>query len=108
MRKSASISVEIKALEQSVINLRECGVYLTPGGKRLVASRFRRTTSDGQRIPSVIGSNASYFLFSQYHWAFHGEPDYEVSAEGELMARQVASKWSVGELVDTGVTAGTH
>jgi hypothetical protein len=87
--------------------LRECGIYEAPNGKKLVASRFRRTTSDGRRILSTLGSNISYFLFSQYHWAFHGEPEFEVGPAGELMSEMTAG-WSLEELIDTGFTAGAH
>jgi len=88
--------------------LRECGIYEAPNGKKLIASRFRRTTSDGRRILSSIGSNISYFLFSQYQWAFHGEPEFEVGPAGELMSTVLSSDWSIEELVDTGFTAGSH
>ena len=88
--------------------LRECGIYETPGGKKFVASRFRRTTSDGRKILSSIGSNITYFLFSQYQWAFHGEPEFEVGPGGELMSQAVSASWSIEELVDTGFTAGSH
>ena len=87
--------------------LRECGIYETPTGKKLIASRFRRSTSDGRRIISAIGSNISYFLFSQYQWAFHGEPDFEVAPTGELVSSNLAN-WSIDELTDTGFTAGAH
>ena len=88
--------------------LRECGIYEAPNGKKLVASRFRRTTSDGRRILSSIGSNISYFLFSQYQWAFHGEPDFEVAPTGELVSAAMAERWKIEELIDTGFTAGAH
>ena len=88
-----------------VKELRECGIYQTPTGKKLVASRFRRSTSDGRRIISAIGSNISYFLFSQYQWAFHGEPEFEVAPTGELVS---PANWNVEDLVDTGYTAGAH
>jgi hypothetical protein len=88
--------------------LRECGIYEAPNGRKLVASRFRRTTSDGRRILSSIGSNISYFLFSQYQWAFHGEPEFEVGPRGELMSTVLSAEWSIEELIDTGITAGYH
>ena len=88
--------------------LRECGIYETPNGKKLIASRFRRKTSDGRRILSSIGSNITYFLFSQYQWAFHGEPEFEVSPGGELLSKALPAGWSIEELIDTGVTAGQH
>jgi len=91
-----------------VKELRECGIYETPNGKKLVASRFRRSTSDGRRILSSIGSNISYFLFSQYQWAFHGDPDFEVGPTGELLPPGCGVTWSIEELVDTGITAGAH
>lgn len=91
-----------------VKELRECGIYEAPNGKKLVASRFRRSTSDGRRILSAIGSNISYFLFSQYQWAFHGEPEFEVSPNGELLSAQSQVSWGIEELVDTGFTAGAH
>ena len=89
-------------------DLRECGIYETPAGKKLIASRFRRTTSDGRRILSAIGSNISYFLFSQYQWAFHGEPEFEVSPTGELIATETDGGFLLEELIDTGFTAGAH
>jgi hypothetical protein len=88
--------------------LRECGIYEMPNGKKLVASRFRRTTSDGRRILSAIGSNISYFLFSQYQWAFHGAPEFEVGPRGELLSTMSPADWAIEELVDTGHTAGAH
>lgn len=88
--------------------LRERGIYQTPNGQRLVASSFRRTTADGGRILSRIGGNVSCYLFSAYHWAFHGWPDYEVAPEGELIPINQPERWRLDQLVDTGATAGTH
>ena len=87
---------------------RERGIYQAPNGQRLVASRVRRTTADGDRILSRLGSNMSCFLFSAYQWAFHGWPEYEVAAEGELVAINQPAGWRIDELTDTGATAGTH
>jgi hypothetical protein len=88
--------------------LRERGIYQTPHGQRLVASSFRRTTADGRRILSRLGSNVNCFLFSAYQWSFHGWPDYEVAPEGELMTINQVAGWRIDELIDTGATAGTH
>ena len=88
--------------------LRERGIYEAPTGKKLIASRFRRTTSDGRRILSSIGSNISYFLFSQYQWAFHGDPDFEVTPAGEVLSPVTRITWTIDELIDTGFTAGAH
>ena len=92
----------------TVDDLRECGIYETPNGKKLIASRFRRTTAEGSRISSRLGSNSNYFFFSQYHWAFHGDPDFEVSSGGELYSRELVLAWTVDQLIDTGTTAGSH
>ena len=88
--------------------LRERGIYQAPNGQRLVASRDRRMTSDGRHILSQLGSNVSCFLFSAYHWAFHGTPDYEVAPQGELIPISQPSEWRLDELTDTGATAGIH
>jgi hypothetical protein len=88
--------------------LREPGIYLAPDGKKFVASTLRRTTSDGGRILSRIGSELRCFLFSRYHWAFHGVPDHEVAAGENLLSLKQPSGWQVDQLIDTGATAGAH
>jgi len=88
--------------------LRERGIYLAPNGESLVASRERRTTADGKRILSRLGSRLSCFLFGRYEWAFHGMPDYEVANTGNLLARKQASDFQPDQLIDTGATAGAH
>jgi hypothetical protein len=89
-------------------HLRERGIYVAPDGQRLVASSSRRTTADGRGILSQIGSNVSFYLFSNYHWAFHGRPDYEIAPEGELIAITRPAGWQLDELIDTNATAGVH
>jgi hypothetical protein len=91
-----------------MIQLRERGIYQTPNGQRLVASTRRRVTSDGRRILSQMGSNVCCFLFTTYHWAFHGTPDFEVALQGELIPITQTSGWQIHELTDTGATAGIH
>jgi hypothetical protein len=81
---------------------------MAPNGQRLVASKLRQTTADGQRILSLIGSEVSCFLFSRYQWAFHGTPDYEVTKEGKLMTSSQTASWRIDELKDTCATAGAH
>ena len=88
--------------------LRERGIYLTPDGKSVVASRSRSTTSDGRRILSQVGSRLSYFLFGRYEWAFHGEPDFEVESDGHIHALKTKRELRIEELTDTGATAGSH
>jgi hypothetical protein len=88
--------------------LRERGIYLAPNGERFVASRERKTTSDGRRILSRFGSRLSCFLFRRYEWAFHGMPDYEVAPSGNLLALKQPSDFEPDQLVDTGATAGAH
>ena len=91
---------------------RERGIYLAPNGERFVASRERKTTSDGRRILSRFGSRLSCFLFGRYEWAFHGTPDYEVATTGNLLALNQPSDLQLDQLldhlIDTGATAGAH
>jgi hypothetical protein len=96
-----------------VKQLRERGIYLAPNGDSFVASRERKTTSDGKRIFSRVGSRLSYFLFRRYEWAFHGTPDYEVATTGSLLPLKPGSdlrheEWQPDQLFDTGATAGAH
>jgi hypothetical protein len=88
--------------------LRERGIYLAPNGESFVASRERKTTSDGQRILSRLGNRLSCFLFRRYEWAFHGTPDYEVATTGSLLALKQSPDFQPDQLIDTGATAGAH
>lgn len=88
--------------------LRERGIYVAPNGQSFVASKSRRTTSNGERILSRIGSELCCYLFSRYQWAFHGEPDFEVSQSGRILPLKQASGLRTDELIDTGATAGAH
>jgi hypothetical protein len=89
-------------------HFRERGIYLAPNGESFVASRGRKATSDGKRILSGLGSRLSCFLFGRYEWAFHGTPDYEVAATGNLRALKQPSDFELDQLIDTGATAGAH
>lgn len=88
--------------------LRERGIYLAPDGQSFVASKLRQTTSDGKRILSRIGDEIGCFLFGRYQWAFHGAPDFEVAASGNILPLKQQSKWRLDQLIDTGATAGGH
>jgi hypothetical protein len=88
--------------------LRERGIYLAPNGQSFVASKLRQTTSDGRMILSRFGSELSCFLFSRYQWAFHGPPDFELAASGNLLSLSLNADWEGGRLIDTGTTAGAH
>jgi hypothetical protein len=88
--------------------LRERGIYMAPDGQTFVASKTRRTTSNGDHILARIGSELYCFLFSRYQWAFHGDPDFEVSRHGKILPLKQASGWRADELIDTGATAGSH
>ncbi len=90
------------------MKLRERGIYTAPDGQTFVASKRRRTTSNGERILARIGSELYCYLFSRYQWAFHGDPDFEVSRHGKILALKEASNWRADELIDTGGTAGAH
>ena len=92
----------------SMKQLRERGIYLAPNGESFVASRARKTTSDGKRILSRLGSRLSCFLFGRYEWAFHGTPAYEVATTGNLLALKQPSNLEPDQLIDTGATAGAH
>jgi len=87
---------------------RERGIYLAPNGKSFVASKLRQTTSDGRLILSRFGSDLSCFLFTRYQWAFHGLPDFEVAASGDILPLGQPTEWPGDWLVDTGTTAGAH
>ena len=88
--------------------LREGGIYLAQNGQSFVASNLRQTTSDGKRIASALGEELCCFLFSRYQWAFHGAPDYEVTASGNLLPLRQSPGCQIDHLVDTGATAGAH
>jgi hypothetical protein len=91
-----------------MIELRERGIYRAPNGETLVASRERKTTSDGQRILSRLGGRLSCFLFGRYEWAFHGMPEYELAKSGDLLPLNEHSSFNPNQLIDTGATAGAH
>lgn len=88
--------------------LRERGIYRTPNGESFIASRERKTTSDGRRILSRLGNQLSCFLFGRYEWAFHGMPDYEVATTGNILVFKQHSNFDPDQLIDTGATAGAH
>lgn len=89
-------------------HLRERGIYVAPNGESFVASRERKTASNGQRILSQLGSRLSCFLFGRYEWAFHGTPAYEVATTGKLVGLKQPSNIRLHQLIDTGSTAGAH
>ncbi len=91
-----------------MIELRERGIYRAPTGEKLVASRERKTTSDGHQILSQLGSRLSCFLFGRYEWAFHGMPEYELAKTGDLLPLNEHASFNSDELIDTGATAGAH
>ncbi|MEK6283580.1 MAG: hypothetical protein AABN95_24760 [Acidobacteriota bacterium] len=89
-------------------SLRERGIYVAPDGQSFVASKSRRTTSNGEHILSRIGSELYCYLFSRYQWALHGEPDFEVSRSGRILPLKQTNGLRADELIDTGATAGAH
>jgi hypothetical protein len=88
--------------------LRERGIYRAPNGESFVASRERKSTSDGKRILSRLGDRLSCFLFGRYEWAFHGTPDFEVATTGNLLPLKERLDFQPEQLIDTGATAGAH
>lgn len=88
--------------------LRERGIYITPGGKQLVASRRRRSIFQTGKAAIETGFGNIFFLFSRYAWAFHARPDFMVDDKGRIVIDEADSRWRVEDLTDTGHTAGAH
>lgn len=91
-----------------VKELRERGIYTTPEGKTLVASRTRQSIFQTGKAAIQTGLGNIFFLFSRYAWAFHDQPDYMVSERGQIVLGETVERWRVEDLVDTGHTAGAH
>lgn len=89
-------------------DLRERGIYATPEGTRVVASRIRRSIFQTSKTAVQTGLGNIFFLFSRYAWAFHDQPDYMVDEKGQILLEEAAARWRVEDLVDTGHTAGAH
>jgi hypothetical protein len=87
--------------------LRERGIYLAPDGRYFVASKLRRPDAGGIDTLSRIGSEISCFLFDRYQWAFHGAPDFEIAADGNVVSGH-GTTWGIDHLIDTDTTAGDH
>ncbi len=88
--------------------LRERGIYRTPEGTEVVASRTRRSIFQTGKAAMQTGFGNIFFLFSRYAWAFHGHPDYMVDERGCVVLDESKSGWRVEDLTDTGHTAGAH
>lgn len=88
--------------------LRERGIYNTPEGTQVVASRTRRSIFQTGKTAIQTGLDNIFFLFSRYAWAFHAEPDYMVDERGRIVLDEAESRWRVEDLTDTGHTAGAH
>lgn len=88
--------------------LRERGIYRTPQGTKLIASRSRRSIFQTGKTMVQTGLSNVFFLFSRYAWAFHKQPDYMVDEKGRIVPAEATARWRVEDLVDTGHTAGAH
>jgi hypothetical protein len=88
--------------------LRERGIYRTPEGTRVVASRTRRSIFQAGKTAVETGVGSIFFLFSSYAWAFHAKPDYMVDESKRVVLDERAPRWRVEDLIDTGHTAGAH
>lgn len=88
--------------------LRERGIYRTPEGRRLVASRTRRSIFQTGKTAIETGAGHIFFLFSGYAWAFHAGPDYMVDEKNRVVLDEQEPRWRVEDLIDTGHTAGAH
>jgi len=91
-----------------VKELRERGIYTTPGGKQFVASRTRRSVFQTGKAAIETGLGNIFFLFSRYAWAFHERPDFMVDEKGRIVLDESDSRWRIEDLTDTGHTAGAH
>jgi hypothetical protein len=88
--------------------LRERGIYRTPEGTEVVASRARHSIFQTGKAAVQTGLGNIYFLFSRYAWAFHARPDYMVDEGGLVLPHEEKAAWHVRDLIDTGHTAGDH
>ena len=88
--------------------LRERGIYNTPEGAQVVASRTRRSIFQTGKAAIQTGFGNIFFLFSRYAWAFHDQPDYMVDERGRIVLEEAELRWRVEDLTDTGYTAGAH
>lgn len=88
--------------------LRERGIYRTPGGKQFVASRRRRSVFQTSKAAIQTGFGNIFFLFSRYAWAFHDGPDFMVDEKGRIVIDESESRFRIEDLTDTGHTAGAH
>lgn len=93
---------------QRVKELRERGIYRTPEGTKVVASRTRQSIFQTSKAAIQTGLGNIFFLFNRYAWAFHDQPDYMVNEKGQIVLDEAEACWRVEDLVDTGHTAGAH
>jgi hypothetical protein len=91
-----------------VKELRERGIYRTPEGTQLVASRTRRSIFQASKAAIQTGFGNIFFLFSRYAWAFHDQPRYMVDEKERVVLDEASSRWRIEDLTDTGHTAGAH
>jgi len=70
--------------------LRELGIYELPDGRQYVVSTLYL---DGCSLYPVRA------------WEYYGEAEFWTGKEGRLLRRGVPTRWSVGDLRDTGKTA---
>lgn len=88
--------------------LRERGIYTTPEGTTVVASRTRQSIFQTGKAAIQTGLGNIFFLFNRYAWAFHDQPDYMVDEKGRIVLDKAQARWHVEDLIDTGHTAGAH
>ncbi|MCA1557842.1 MAG: hypothetical protein LC731_04800 [Acidobacteria bacterium] len=88
--------------------LRERGIYSTPEGTQVVASRTRRSIFQTGKATIQTGIDNIFFLFSRYAWAFHNQPVFMVDEKGRVILDETHARWRIEDLTDTGYTAGAH
>ena len=76
-----------------VKEIRECGVYVLPDGRELIA----HCAGDGRR---------NFFrLYDPLAWKYEGPPMYEADERGVITSLGRPTPWRVEDLKDVGQTA---
>ena len=81
--------LRLKAKSMKTSEIRECGVYLLPDGREVVASN----------------SGGFFKLYDPLAWKYLGPPLYEVREQGSLTCFGRPTPWRVADLIDKRQTA---
>lgn len=72
--------------------IRECGIYLLPDGREVIAS----------------DSGGFFKLYDPLAWKYLGPPLYEIREQGSLTCFGRPTPWRVADLIDKKQTASTR